>query len=283
MLGLYGTACSSDGGNGNTAPTFEAGPGDEDGAVVEPPEGGGSDAPDTSVKPSLVNVSNRNIDVAGQPRFYVLSVPRTYDASRSYPLIVALHGDGQNADGFRQFLDLDALSGNDAITAYPDQVVDLDKPFEQNGDQQLVAAVIAEVKSQFNINAGKVWGFGYSKGGFMLNQLSCRKPGTFTAFAAHAAGAPSVTADQCAGIVGLPVLMSEGDRDLGIGATFAAQYWAGVSGCTTNRSASTPAECQTYDGCPAGKQVVYCLAPGVSHYPIWNQATKVTWAFFTSL
>lgn len=282
MLGLYGTACSSDDGNRGAAPVFEAGPGDGDSAVVDPGDGG-VDAPDASVKPSLVNVSNHNIDVAGDARFYVLSVPKSYDASRSYPLIVALHGDGQDADGFRKFLDLDALSGNDAITAYTDRVVDLGTAFDQNGDQKLVAAVIAEVKSQFNVNARKVWGFGYSKGGFMLNELSCRKPGMFTAFAAHAAGAPSATADQCPGILGLPVLMTEGDRDLGIGASFAAQYWAGVNGCGMNLSASSPAECQRYDGCPSGKAVVYCLAPGVSHYPIWNQATNVTWAFFTSL
>jgi polyhydroxybutyrate depolymerase len=282
LCGTYGTACSSDDGNGGTPPAFEAG-GGEDGTVVDPGDGGGGDAPDTSVKPSLVNVSNHNIDVAGDPRFYVLSVPKTYDASRSYPLIVALHGDGQNADGFRTFLDLDALSGNDAITAYPDQVIDLGTPFDQNGDQKLVAAVIAEVKGQFNVNASKVWGFGYSKGGFMLNELSCKKPGLFTAFAAHAAGAPSVTADQCPGIVGLPVMMTEGDRNVDIGASFAAQYWSQVNGCGTNLSASTPSECQKYDGCPSGKPVVYCLAPGVTHFPIWTKATTVTWDFFKAL
>jgi len=281
MLGLYVTACSSDD-NHAPAPPTEAGLIlDSDGNVVEPPDG--PEQRDATVKPSLVTVSNHTIDVAGDARSYVLSVPKTYTASRSYPLIVALHGDGQNADGFRQFLDLDAIAGNDAVTVYTEQVEDLFTAYDQNGDQKLVLAAISDVKGQYNIDAGKIWGFGYSKGGFILNELSCRKPGAFTAFTAHAAGKPAASASQCPGIVGLPVMMTEGDGDLGIGATFAAQYWAEVNGCGTNRSPSTPAECQRYDGCPNGKPVVYCLAPGVTHFPIWNQAVKVSWDFLKSL
>ncbi len=282
LFALHVSACGSDHDGGVTPTPAEAGADvDTDGAVVDPD--GAPDTPDTSVKPSLVNVTNNNIQVAGDARMYVLSVPKTYDASRSYPLIVALHGDGQNADGFRQFLNLDDLTGNDAITAYPDGVVELFTPYDQNGDQQLVEAVINEVKGKLSINASKVWGFGYSKGGFVLNELACRKPGLFTAFAAHAAGAPSEMAAQCPGILGLPVMMTEGDRNLDIGATYAAQYWAAVNGCGANLSASSPAECQKYDGCPSGKPVVYCLAPGVTHFPIWNQATKVSWDFYKTL
>jgi hypothetical protein len=57
-----------------------------------------------------------------------------------------------------------------------------------------------------------------------------------------------------------------------------------VNGCGTSRtpSAANPA-CYTTDGCPATKPVVYCLAPGVVHYPIWNQAVNVSWAFFKKL
>jgi len=47
-----------------------------------------------------------------------------------------------------------------------------------------------QVKKNRNIDAGKVWGFGYSKGAFMLNEFGCRKPGLFAAIAPHSGGAP---------------------------------------------------------------------------------------------
>ncbi|HSO32891.1 MAG TPA: hypothetical protein VLT33_10245 [Labilithrix sp.] len=281
LVGLYTSACGGNDGGGGTAPPFEAGTADTDGAVIDPPDAV-IDPPDTN-KPSKVNVTNHNINVAGDPRFYVLSVPKTYDASKKYPLIIAMHGDGQNADGFRQFLGFDEITGDDAITAYTDGVVDLFTDYDQNGDQQLVEAVINELKGKLSIDSTKIWGFGYSKGGFIANELACRRPGLFTAITAHATGGPQETSDKCPGILPIPILLTQGDRDLNIGANFAAEYWASVNGCGTNRVTSAPAECQKYTACPSSKPVVYCLAPGVSHFPIWNQATTVSWAFFRSL
>ena len=56
-----------------------------------------------------------------------------------------------------------------------------------------------------------------------------------------------------------------------------------INGCAGTRSPSTPAACYKTDGCPAGKPVFYCLAPGVVHSPIWDQAANVSWAFYKGL
>jgi hypothetical protein len=106
--------------------------------------------------------------------------------------------------------------------------------------------------------------------------------------AIHAGGAPQEPqgADnypQCPGVVGLPVLETEGELDQAIGGAFGANYWGKVNGCGTDRSDTTPAPCQKTNGCPPDKPVVYCLAPGVSHYPMWNEAVNASWTFFTSL
>lgn len=263
----------------NPPPSADGGTSTEDGQA--PDQDGSVVSPDAT-KPSKVNVSKESISVAGTGRSYVLSVPKTYDPGRKYPLIVALHGDGGDADGFRVFLGLDEIAGDDAIMAYTDQVVDLYTPFDENPDHQLVEAVINEVKKKRSIDANKVWAVGYSKGGFVLNELACRKPGLFKAMAGHATGAPSVQPDQCPGIVGLPAMLTEGDNDRDIGAEYAASYWAQVNGCGSSR-ATTTAPCEAFAGCPKGKPVVYCLAPGVNHYPIWNRAAQVSWDFFKSL
>lgn len=121
----------------------------------------------------------------------------------------------------------------------------------------------------------------------MANQIACRKPGLFKALAVHASGAPQdvdVTGyPSCPGVIGLPVLATEGDNDQGIGGAFAAMYWSATNGCTSQKSATTPAACQTYNGCPADKSVTYCMAPKVNHYPIWADADDVSWAWFKTL
>ncbi len=231
-------------------------------------------------------VATKTVTVAGGARMYVLSVPGTYDASRTYPLIVALHGDGGSADSFRRTAQLDAAVGEDAITAYPDQVVDLHTVFSANRDQQFVEALINAVVGTHSVDTGKVWGFGYSKGGFMLNQLACRKAGLFKAIAAHATGAPEDRGGDlnpsCPAAIRLPVLATEGDADRGIGAEYAANYWASFNGCALSRTPST-APCERYVGCPAGAPVTYCLAPGVTHSPMWGDAARVSWDFFKTL
>jgi poly(3-hydroxybutyrate) depolymerase len=260
----------------------------DDGAVVDM-DGNVVQQPDTSTKPSKVNATDETVTVLGTSRTYQLAVPKTYDAARKYPLIVALHGDGQDGPSFRAFLNFDDLAGDDAIVAYPTGAVDLFTAYDMNPDQLLFAATVDDVKSKRSIDPTKIWGFGYSKGAFLLNEIQCRKPGIMTAMAFHAGSAPQAEprgADnypQCPGVVGLPVLATEGDKNTDIGADYGANYWAMINGCGGNRTPSTPAACYSTDGCPAAKPVFYCLAPGVSHYPIWDQAATVSWAFYKAL
>lgn len=260
----------------------------DDGAVVDM-DGNIVEQPDTYVKPSKVNATDETVTVLGTSRTYQLAVPKTYDANRKYPLIVALHGDGQDGPNFRASLNFDDIAGDDAIVAYPTGAVDLFTAYDMNPDQLLFGAVVDDVKSKRSIDPTKIWGFGYSKGAFMLNEIQCRKPGIMTAMAFHAGSAPQAEtrgADgypQCPGVLGLPVLATEGDKNTDIGADYAANYWATVNGCAGTRTPSTPAGCYTTDGCPASKPVLYCLAAGVVHYPIWDQAANVSWSFYKGL
>jgi polyhydroxybutyrate depolymerase len=284
-------ACGGDTGSTSGATTPPAGAtATQDGAVIDldaPVEPDGPvDAPDANV--AKVDVTTKYLTVAGNPRKYVLSVPKTYSASRQYPLILALHGDGGNADDFRISLGLDDVSGDDAIVAYPDGVFELFKSYDQNGDQQLVEAVIADVKNNWSIDDAKVWAFGYSKGGFMINELACRKPGMLKAIAGHACGGPQkpegpLTPEECPGILGLPVMITEGDQNTDIGGASGARFWATVNNCGTDMIATTPEGCEKYTGCDPGKPVTYCLAAGVSHSPIWAGAVQASWDFFNSL
>ena len=68
----------------------------DDGAVVDM-DGKVVEQPDTSMKPSKVTATDETVTELGMPRAYQLAVPKTYDAARKYPLIIALHGDGPSA------------------------------------------------------------------------------------------------------------------------------------------------------------------------------------------
>jgi len=259
--------------------------GDDGGGTTPTPDGQAPD--DSGPLPSKVNTTNETVDVDGVAREYVLSVPKNYDGGRSYPLIVALHGDGLDAPGFVAFSKLEASTGDEAILAYPNGSVDLFTPYDQNRDQKLVEYTINAVKAKYSIDASKIWGFGYSKGGYQLNEIACKKPGIVTAMAIHAGGAPQSRDGNgnvdCPAAVGLPVFVTHGQNDDPGGGEYGAQYWASRAGCQGSRSPSQPAICEAYDGCEAGKPVVFCVVPDQPHYPLYADAAAHSWGWFKSL
>lgn len=232
-----------------------------------------------------MTTTNETVDVDGAPRDYVLSVPNNYDAGRSYPLIVALHGDGGTAAGFAATSKLDAATGDEAILAFPNGSVDLLTPYAQNEDQRLIELVIEAVKQNYSIDASKIWGFGYSKGAYQLNEIACKRPGLLKAMAIHAGGAPQPNERKvisCPTAVGLPVFVTHGARDKP-GGEYCAAFWADFAGCKSSRSPSSPAMCEVHDDCEAGKPVVFCLVPNHPHSPMYADAAAHSWAWFKTL
>jgi polyhydroxybutyrate depolymerase len=271
---------------GTTLP--DGGQVEDDGAAVD--SGGDASPQQDSEPPSKVNVTNETVDVDGRTRDYVLAVPKTYVASRAYPLIVAFHGDGFNGPSFRAYFPIDKESGDDAIVAWPTgNDWDLFTAYDTNNDQKLVEAVILAVKAKLTIDDAKIWGVGYSKGGFLASEIACHKPGLLKAMAIHAGGAPQETNGangypSCPSAIGLPILVSHGtiDPDFG-GGEYAANYWALIGGCGSTRSAATPNPCEKYVNCPAASPVMFCPVAGLPHVPVWPDAAKVSWGFFKTL
>ncbi len=229
--------------------------GTSSGDPVDPPGDGGKTEPPAPEPPSKLNTTTEAVDVDGTGRSYVLSVPKTYDASRAYPLVLALHGDGQDGASFRTFLNLEAISGDDAIIAYPDRSEDLFTPYAENADQKLIAAIVAEVKAKRTIDPKKIWGLGYSKGAYQLNEIACRKPGILSAMAIHAGGAPQEQDEggnvQCPAAQAIATFVTHGENDEPGGGEYGASYWADLAGCNGTRKKTTPAICEAYEGCKA--------------------------------
>src|SRR5690606_37054568 len=122
-------------------------------------------------------VTNETLVVAGTTRAYALAVPSAYDPKREYPLVLVFHGDGGDGPGMRAAHTIDALSGDAAIVAYPtglDGTWNLYEPSATNADMKFVDALVEALSSRHVVDARRIFGVGYSSGGYFINQVACR-------------------------------------------------------------------------------------------------------------
>jgi sterol desaturase/sphingolipid hydroxylase (fatty acid hydroxylase superfamily)/poly(3-hydroxybutyrate) depolymerase len=241
---------------------------------------------------SLTRTSMRTIDVAGRQRRYLLVEPIAIDASRRYPVILVMHGDGGDAAGFHEGYPFEKASGADAILAYPDGIGyswDLET-LGDNRDVKLAEAIFDELATRFPVDRSRLFATGYSSGGFLSNVIACQRSGLLRAIASNAGGAPYKQAQswpngypKCPGQAPIAMLALHGEDDFGVtlsSGRFSAEYWAYVNGCKTDAMETTGyKECHVYRGCPAGKAVGFCPIPGLGHW-VWDRAAVATWSFF---
>jgi polyhydroxybutyrate depolymerase len=266
---------SSSGGNGSSGASSSG----EEGGTTPP------------VNNDIVTTTLENID----GRKYSLSVPKDYDAAKKYPLWIFMTGDPVPADGGVGFA-LHQYSKNEAIIAYPsaaDTAYDHTAFSTDNADSTFILGLIDALAGKYSIDKGRVLLDGWSNGGFMASAMACRYSAKFRAIGVQAGGAPYDPNSQdpnfvpdCAGAA-VATFVSHGKNDVTVDFNeFAGEYWAQHDGCGTTRTASTPAPCETYEGCPADKPVKVCFIPGVDHYGLFGQtfnAFAVEWAWFKSL
>ncbi len=273
------------------------GPTPDGGRVDATPSGeAGTDEGDAAS--SMFDVTNETISVGSQSRSYVLVVPKPHDATRAYPLVLAFHGDGGDGPSFQRAFAFERASGDRAIVAYPsglDRTWDHLSPAEENVDFAFVDALIGALVTRVHVDPTRVFGAGWSNGGFFVNQFACSRSGVFRAISSQSGGAPyegegalewkpgypKCTDDQTGiasihvhGTIDGTVTIDSGD--------FAAMYWAYVNGCDEAREPTTPSPCLLHQGCPSGKPVVFCPVDGMGH-AIWSQAAQVSWDFFEHL
>jgi polyhydroxybutyrate depolymerase len=246
---------------------------------------------------AMHNPSGTNALVIARP--YDFDQPAGYDASKSYPLIVLLHGFG--ADGFAQ----DALFGfaqladdRGVFVARPDGTLNsggsrfwnaTDACCDEEGsgvdDVAYLNAVVDDMEANFNIDKKRVFFTGHSNGGFMSHRMACDSAGRVAAIMALA-GDVWQDASKCNPSEPVAVLQVHGDADTlvpydGAGLMPSAKQsvatWAQKNGCTgeltdTGRTldidyhlagAETSAAAYT---CPAGAAELWTIHGGM-HVP----------------
>ncbi|HVH44440.1 MAG TPA: PHB depolymerase family esterase [Labilithrix sp.] len=255
---------------------------------------GGDGAPAPSAD---VETTTKTFSFSGATRKYVVSVPFDLDTTRKYPLVMVLHGSPGTAEGMIATFPFESVSKRKAIVVYPNALgSDWDLyGANPNADMDFLRELVSEVGKSLPVDAARVFGTGWSGGGFFVSQTACRFGGLFRAIAIHAGGAPDESSDPsaqkdsdgffvCPGGA-LPVIVVHGRADTTVepgSGEFAAQHWAHVAGCGDTQTAATPSPCQDYAGCPSATPVRVCMIPGLGH-PMWDQGHAASWAFFESL
>ena len=143
-----------------------------------------------------------------------------------------------------------------------------------------IQSLKTDLEERYCVDTSRVFITGFSMGGFFTNAIACAHNDWFRGFAPVAGGGPT----SCAGADTKSAIMihhgtaddivtidsGEGSRD----------FWLEQNGCTqTSKSSFTG--CVTYDGCPDGKPVVYCV--GNWNHTISSTAAANIWSFFSGL
>ncbi|HEX7666225.1 MAG TPA: prolyl oligopeptidase family serine peptidase, partial [Polyangiaceae bacterium] len=139
-----------------------------------------------------------SLTVGGATRTGTISVPTDYDASKAYPIVFVLHGDGGTGSQIRTGLNVEGAAGNKAIFAYPDgagKTWDSDLT-ASNQDMALVLAMRDSLRSSYCVDTTRTFVTGMSRGGYFTNQLACMYgAAVFTAIAPHS-GTISAASDD---------------------------------------------------------------------------------------
>ncbi|WLI87405.1 PHB depolymerase family esterase [Massilia sp. R2A-15] len=173
---------------------------------------------------------------------YKLFIPSGYDGSPT-PLIVMLHGCGQDADDFACGTGMNALAEKyHCLVAYPEQSCGANGAkcwnwFEKanhhrgQGEPALIAGVARKIISEYAVDTGKVFVAGLSSGGSMAVILGRTYPDLFTAVGCHSGlahgaatdrfgamramrhGADVDALDGMAAADGVPIIVFHGDLD----------------------------------------------------------------------
>jgi polyhydroxybutyrate depolymerase len=265
--------------------------------AAAPADGIAADA-DTSM------LLQRQVDVNGTTRKYLLYIPSYYRAGSPLPLVLVFHGGMSTPDYIARKSGMHELAEREGfIVAYPAGIMGswnagAEPPFnyaEKNkiDDIGFVRALVAQLSKKYSIDSSQVFAAGFSNGSQFSFRLACDT----TLFAAIGTIASQMVDATCRPTQRASVLHIHGTDDqiepFAGGKTAAGEpipsttsvldFWARVDGCMLPRVGKEPGLSQ-YLGCGSGRHVVLRLVAGGQH--AWDQpgmdTSEVIWDFFVA-
>jgi len=268
-----------------------------------------------TIASSMYNNGTRiPITAANMQRRYILNVPKNYDSSKPYRLVIAFHELNGNdvqmyQNGYYHLMPLDTSgttifvapngqNGGKPCAGTQNGESGCGWPNSSNSDFALADAVVQQVEQNFCVDTNRIFATGWSFGGAMSYETGCGRPqgvsnGYIRAIAVYS-GSAQITAGPCPPTKPVAYYASHGTQDSVLqysGGVSMAQNYAKANGCTwatppQATSASTHI-CTDLMGCSAGYPVEFCSFVG-PHTPdpsdtgqrtSWEYAN--VWKFFS--
>jgi polyhydroxybutyrate depolymerase len=205
--------------------------------------------------------------VYGGDRPVELQIPTDYDASRTYPLVVLLHG--YSASGFVQtaFLQLaDLPTDPGAFFLAPDGTIDSQGKRFWNAhaaccnfdgsdvdDIGYIGGLIEDVSADWSVDPSRVTIIGHSNGAFMAYRMACDRADLITAIVGLAGSAPNADGSDCDPSQPVSLLHIHGTADTEIpydGSTTASFAFPGAVGSVTQWADKIGCDPTFTDGAP---------------------------------
>ncbi len=225
------------------------------------------------------------MDHQGLARGYTVHVPASASEGVAAPLLIVLHGAGQDAPGVRSLAGIE--SRTDAlgwIVVYPDGIdeswaVGTATPADVRGvdDIGFLTRMIGAIDSKLNIDRARVFAAGLSNGALMTHRVACEMANDVRAIAAVAGAMFTGLAAQCSPTRPVAALFFNGDDDqffpwggypagdgeriMGVPET--AEWWANENGCGAAVTTEVPdsaddgttVDLVDYPNCSSGQAV----------------------------
>ena len=165
------------------------------------------------------NRSNESIVSSGEVREFLLYVPSSYDAARTTPLVISMHG-GATWPAQQMHLSRWNLLAEEngfivvypAGTGFPKSWETFDPDARLEGDVRFVSELIDTLQAAYNIDPARIYANGMSNGGGMAFVLSCTLSDRIAAVG-MVAPAQTLPPGWCANPTPVPMIAFQGDAD----------------------------------------------------------------------
>jgi len=265
------------------------------------------------------NRTNGSVVSSGQPREYLLHVPKSYDPAKPTPLVISLHGGSGWPAMQKEISRWNAVADSQGfIVVYPSGISGRGprawhmNPSGLARDVRFISDLIDALKAAYNVDGARVYADGLSNGGGMAFVLSCTLSDRIAAVG-MVASAQLLPFDWCQDQRAVPMIAFHGTADRTVPyhggkswvapkafpdmPTWAAD-WAGRNRCSPGPVESAAAADVTrleYTDCADDATVVLYTVKGGGHswpgggpLPEWlvgdtslsTDATSLMWAFF---
>jgi polyhydroxybutyrate depolymerase len=128
----------------------------------------------------------RSLEVDRRTRTYLVHVPKSYDGKKGYPVVVAFHGGGSNAEQMVHFCGLnDKAEKAGFLAVYPNGTGRLEKALTWNGgnccgyavqnkvdDVAFVRALLDDLAKGAKVDPRRIYATGISNGAIMTYRLA---------------------------------------------------------------------------------------------------------------